>query len=103
MNPMLRRLASLSAVAVLLSLVASAPAQATDQVTDQATQHEEAPAWDQEKVGALAEQLASALDGVYKSIAKTRTGADVGSGQANAFLRLKDNVRVALTTSRQLA
>jgi hypothetical protein len=59
--------------------------------------------WDQERVTDVATQLATAMNDVSVSINKLRTGSQVGSGQANAFLRLKDRVRVARNESRHLA
>jgi hypothetical protein len=59
--------------------------------------------WDQERVAALAEQFADAVGGVYQSISRKRTGAQVGSGQASAFMRLRDTLRLARSESRHLS
>jgi hypothetical protein len=59
--------------------------------------------WNQERVTAIAVELAPAINDVSVSINTLRTGAMAGSGQANAFIRLKDRVRVARNESRHLA
>jgi hypothetical protein len=59
--------------------------------------------WNQERVSKIATELAPAMNEVYNSVNKLRTGATVGSGQANAHLRLKDRVRVARNEARHLA
>ncbi len=65
--------------------------------------HEKAREWDQERVTAVAEQLADAVNEVYRSVSRLKTGSQFGSGQANAYLRLKDSLRVARSESRHLA
>jgi hypothetical protein len=62
-----------------------------------------ATAWDQPKVAALAQQLADSAASIYSSVNKEKPGSTVGSGQANAYLRLKDNLRVARNQSKALA
>jgi len=59
--------------------------------------------WDQERVTAIALELAPAVNDVYVSVNTLRTGSDIGSGQAKSFLRVKDRVRVARNEARQLA
>jgi len=59
--------------------------------------------WDQEKVTKIAEQIADAANQVYRSVVRTATGANVGSGQSRNYLRLKDTVRIARNESRHLA
>ena len=59
--------------------------------------------WDQERVTKIAAELAPAMAEVFTSINKLQTGSQIGSGQANAFLRLKDRVRVARNEARHLA
>ena len=59
--------------------------------------------WDQAKVTEIAEQLSDAVNDVHRSIVRTATGSQVGSGQAASALRLKDRVRVARNESRHLA
>jgi hypothetical protein len=51
----------------------------------------------------IAENLADAANDVYRSIVRKRTGAQVGSGQASSFLRLKDRTRLARNETRHLA
>ena len=69
--------------------------------------HHEGPGaaskWDQAKVTALAEQLSDAVNGVYRSVSRLQTGSGMASGQANAFLRLKDRLRVARNEARHLS
>jgi hypothetical protein len=62
-----------------------------------------APAWDQEKVTAFANQLAEAADKLRREIQKQRSQSQVGSGQAHAMLQFRDNIRVARNESRHLA
>jgi len=59
--------------------------------------------WNQERVTAIANELTPAINDVYVSVTTLQTGSQIGSGQANAFLRLKDRVRVARNESRHLA
>jgi hypothetical protein len=59
--------------------------------------------WDQAKVTLLAEQVADSANQVYRSILRTRTGANIGSGQARNYLQLKDTARLARNESRHLA
>jgi hypothetical protein len=59
--------------------------------------------WDQAKVTEIAEQLADAVNQVHRSVVRTSTGSQVGSGQASSALRLKDRVRIARNESRHLA
>ncbi len=59
--------------------------------------------WDQAKVTEIAQQLADAVNQVNRSIVRTATGSQVGSGQSASYLRLKDRVRVARNESRHLA
>jgi hypothetical protein len=59
--------------------------------------------WDQAKVTNIAEQLSDSINEVYRSIARNRTGASVGSGQSADYLRLKDRLRVARNEARHLA
>ena len=93
MNVMLRCLSTLSAIALLLAL--SAPTRASAA--------EPQPTWTQETVAALARELATAVSAVYRSVTRTGTGSQVGSGQAQSFMRLKDDLRVARNESRHLA
>jgi hypothetical protein len=65
--------------------------------------HEKAPSWDQEEVADLASQLATSVNEIYRSVSRKQTGAELGSGQANSFMRLKDNLRVARNESKHLA
>jgi hypothetical protein len=60
-------------------------------------------AWDQARVTDIATQLAPAINDVFVSVNTLQTGSQVGSGQASAFLRLKDRVRVARNEARHLA
>ena len=59
--------------------------------------------WDQARVTAITGELAPAISDIYVSVNTLKTGASVGSGQATAYLRLKDRVRVARNESRHLA
>ncbi len=59
--------------------------------------------WDQAKVTEIAEQLSDADNDVHRSVVRTATGSQVGSGQSASYLRLKDRVRVARNESRHLA
>ena len=69
-----------------------------------AEHHEQAaPEWDQEKVTALARQLAESAQKLQREMARHKTQAQVGSGQARAMLQFRDNVRVARDVSRSLA
>ena len=73
----------------------------------QADHHEKGQAaagdWDQAKVTALAEQLSDAVNDVYRSVSRLQTGSGMASGQANAYLRLKDKLRVGRNEARHLA
>ena len=81
----------LSLLAALATGVLPAPSRA------------ERRAWDQARATKIAEELADAANGVYRSIQRLGTGASVGSGQATSFLRLKNQVGLARSTARQLA
>jgi hypothetical protein len=65
--------------------------------------HAELAKWDQDRVTGIAEKLADAANDVYRSVVRKQTGAQVGSGQANSFLRLKDKTRLARNETRHLA
>ena len=58
--------------------------------------------WDQAVVTEVAEQLADSINDAYRSVVRTSTGAQIGSGQSSSHLRLKDRVRVARNESRHL-
>lgn len=69
-----------------------------------ADQHETvAPAWDQERVAALAGQLKEAAEGLSRELARRSDQSQVASGQARAMMEFKDEVRVARNESRYLA
>lgn len=59
--------------------------------------------WDQAEATKIATELADSVNEVYRSIVRKRTGAQVGSGQASSYLRLKDRLRVAKNESNHLA
>ena len=59
--------------------------------------------WDQDRVTGIAQKFSDAVNDVYRSIVSRRTGAEMGSGQSNAYLRLKDKLRVARNEARHLA
>jgi len=80
-------------VTACLLALAAGPAAAQDAA---------AVAWDAAEVTKIAQQAADAIDQVYQSVTRTRTGASVGSGQAANYARLKDRVRVARNESRHL-
>ena len=86
------------AVTLLLSLCTAglaglAPARATAQLAD----------WDQEKATEIAQEFSDAVNEIYRSVSRRRTGETVGSGQASAFMRIKDRLRLARNESRHLA
>jgi hypothetical protein len=88
--------ATLAASAILLVLLLPLAAQGDH--------HEKSGSdWDQAKVTALAEQLSDSVNDVYRSVSRLQTGSGMASGQANAFLRLKDRLRVARNEARHLA
>ena len=59
--------------------------------------------WDQAKATKLAGEPAPSVNEVYRSILSTPRGAQVGTGQAANYIRLKDRVRVAKNESKHLA
>ena len=59
-------------------------------------------AWDQARVGALAQQLVEATDGLYDTFYK-QPPPSRGSAQARAYQRLKQKVRRIRTEARALA
>lgn len=63
----------------------------------------QAPAWDQEKVAALARKLADAAEALSRELSRQTTQSQVASGQARAMLEFKDEIRVARNESRYLA
>jgi hypothetical protein len=60
-------------------------------------------AWDQQRVSEIAAQLAESAGLLYREFVKKQTGSQVGSGQANAYMRLKDDLRVARNEAKHLA
>lgn len=59
--------------------------------------------WNQERVTAIGEELATSVNDTYVSVNTLSTGGQIGSGQANAQLRLQERLRVAGAQSRLLA
>ena len=64
---------------------------------------EVAATWDQERVTALAEDLAAKSSKVYDAVYRIQLGSTVGSGQAWDYQRLRDRVRLTKNEARQLA
>ena len=83
------RSVAFSSIALLLLVLPASSSHATE--------------WDQEKVTKLAEQVADSANQVYRSVVRTATGANIGSGQSRNYLQLKDTVRMARNESRHLA
>jgi hypothetical protein len=81
-----------SPIAILLSFAA---------LTQAGVARAELAAWDQAKVAALAKQLTPATDALYDAFYK-QPPATVGSGQARAYQRLKQDVRRIRTEAREL-
>ena len=98
MDRMLRGARLFAGVTLLLSMVVPLAAAVAQDASPPAEL-----AWDQAKVSALAQQLAESVGKVQSSVSKLKTGSTVGSGQANAYLRLKDDLRVTRNMSRSLA
>jgi hypothetical protein len=92
----LRRFSHFATASLLLVPVVLAFEAAADH-------HEKSTAWDQAKVTDLASQLATSANEIYRSVSRMQTGSELGSGQANSYLRLKDNLRVARNESKHLA
>jgi hypothetical protein len=89
---------------VPLALACMSGSEGSDALTNlSATEVAKLPAWNQERVTTIATELAPAINEVYVSVNQSKTGAQVGSGQANAYRRLKDRVRVARTEAKYLA
>jgi len=59
-------------------------------------------AWDQAAVTSIAEKFSTQVTAVQRSVSRQQTGAQVGSGQAHAFLRLQDDLRVLRNGARHL-
>ncbi len=59
--------------------------------------------WNQERVTAIAVELASAVDGLREAVRASPVGRTLGSGQENAMLRLTDRLRLLKNESRHLA
>jgi hypothetical protein len=69
-----------------------------------AEHHEvEAPEWDQAKVTEHAARLAEAAESLLREIQRQTTQSQIGSGQANAMLQFRDNLRSARNESRRLS
>ena len=102
MNRMLHLVGCVGSLVVLVAC-AALPLAAAYAQEGQEKAEPTSIAWDQEKVAALAQRLADSTAAIYTSVNKEKPGSTVGSGQANAYLRLKDNLRVARSQSKALA
>ena len=93
MRPASRRATCLVATALLFAAVPSA------------AEHHEAAAseWDQAKVTEHAARLAEAAESLLRAIQRQTSQSQVGSGQAHAMLRFRDNLRTARNESRRLS
>ena len=58
--------------------------------------------WEQDKVIGYAETFSTQVNGIYRNIARNRTGATIGSGQSHSYLRLKDSLRLARNEAHHL-
>lgn len=63
----------------------------------------EVAAWDQERVTALAQDLAEKAGKVSDAVYRVQLGSTVGSGQAWDYQRLRDRVRLTKNEARHLA
>ncbi len=59
--------------------------------------------WNQERVTAIATDLAKAVEQLRKAVRDSPVGKTVGSGQENAMLRMNDRLRLLRTETRYLA
>jgi hypothetical protein len=99
MAPRVRSIACLSTLFLLLPALLLLSSAAVAAEPDEGA----APPWDQEKVAALAQQLADAAEKLQREMARQKDPQQVGSGQAAAMLRFRDEIRVARDSSRSLA
>jgi hypothetical protein len=60
-------------------------------------------AWNQQRVAAIALELAGAVDQMQDAFRASPIGGTIGSGQANAQLRMRDRMRLLRNESRYLA
>jgi hypothetical protein len=59
--------------------------------------------WNQERVAAIALDLAAAVDQMQDAFRASPIGSSIGSGQANAQLRMRDRMRLLRNESRYLS
>ena len=59
--------------------------------------------WNQERVTAIAVELAQQVDELREAVRASPVGKTIGSGQENAMLRLNDRLRLLKNESRHLA
>ena len=86
-----------------LTLALSFPLLAVLLAAPNASAEGAATAWDQKRVSEIAAELATSAGQLYRAVVKKQGGGQVGSGQANAYMRLKDNLRVARNETKHLA